>query len=289
MRSLPPADAVPYHRGMRNVPILAVLVGLSLSGCGLATYEQRLEQTADYFEYHQMLNDNLASAPWSGQLAVEGVNVPLGVSMRIPLGYSRLPGPQPITDPNDENVVIGFGPETRHPLHLGIQLPGIVDAWEKQMPSGNVRLYVLGNYDLLLQQAADAGSVDPTLYFEHLNLILQQGFGVGFIADGVGSPTDDNRFYSARFPAVEQYQPIKDFNAINIAPPQPIEGIEWRAQLYEVYEANTGPVRVAILCIFPAEERANVVDVVELALETLTVGNQAPQRPDAQGGGGGGF
>lgn len=294
MRWLPPARVVPYHRSMRTFLTCSLVTLTTLSGCGLATYEQRLEQTAEYFEYHQMLNDRLASSAWSGQLPVvdnagQVQLVPVGASMRIPLGFTKLTGPEPILNPSDQNLVVGFA-ETRQPsyLHEQFQLPGIVDAWEMRTNAGIVRLYALGNYEYLLQQAG-GDSVDPTLYFEDLRLRLQQGFGVGFVADGAGSPTDVNRFYSARFPAVEKFQVIKDFNVINIAPAQPFEGIEYAAQLYEVYEADTDPVRFAILCIFPAEERANVVDPLELALETLTVSNQPPQRPDERGSGGGGF
>ncbi len=259
------------------------------AGCGLAKYEQRLDQTAEYFEYQNMLNASLASPAWTGSVLFDGKSVPVGMSMRIPKmpqAFTKMPGPQPILDEN-ENLV-AYTEETRQPSRLGIQLPGIVEAWEMERPSGNVRLYVLGNYDLLLQQAAEAGAVDPTLYFEQLEYALQQGLQVGFVKE-TGSPADDNRIYTASFPATERFQLVKNFNVYNIAPPQPIEGIEWRAQLYEVYEGDTGPVRVAILCIFPAAELSTIVGPLELALETLSVSDQAPKKPDDTGASGGSF
>jgi hypothetical protein len=268
---------------------MAVLLALLGGGCGLAKYEQRLAQTAEYFEYHNNLNQHLQSPAWTASVYWEGQSVPVGLSMRIPKDFVKLAAPQPLFDENQNFV--GYTEETRQPYLLTVPLEGIVDAWEIQKESGLVRLYVLGNYDKLLLQAADAGAVDPTLYFDDLELRLQQGFQVSFVDDGGGSPTEDNRQYSESFPSgtSQRFQIVKNFNVFNIAPLQPIEGVEWRAQLYEVYEEDTGPVRAAILCIFPAEERGSIVEPLELALETLSVSNQAPNRPDETGTDGGTF
>jgi hypothetical protein len=274
------------------------------AGCGYGTYEERLKQTSDYFAYHELLNKNLTAQPWSGSIVAEGdfvevgvpplVSVPVGVTMRVPIGFSELQGArQAIADANNPEIFTGYTEETRHPTYLGtqFQLPGIVEAWEKRVDSGLIRLYFLGNYEMLLKQKTDADSVDPTSYYLNLEDALSQGLGVGLVKDanGSGAPSDMNVFYAASYPNVpgrERFQSVKDYDVVNIAPPL-IEGIEYRAQLYEVYKSEDVPVKAALLCIYPAVEHSNIIEQLELALETLSVGDQAPSLPGESDSGGG--
>ena len=86
----------------RNPAWPVVLIGLcgaiAALGCGLATYEERLKETSDYFAYHQMLNENLSKQVWSGSILAQVINqeqvggeaqwvpVQVGITMRVPLG-----------------------------------------------------------------------------------------------------------------------------------------------------------------------------------------------------------
>lgn len=56
-----------------------------LTGCGSETYERRLAETVQYFEYLEDVNDALESQVWNEA----------GVSLRVPNGFVLLPPPDP--------------------------------------------------------------------------------------------------------------------------------------------------------------------------------------------------
>lgn len=297
---------------MRN-RLLIALPAIWCVGCGLAKYEERLQETADYFAYHKLLNDNLTKQPWSGSILAQKLNadqgsgealyapVQLGVTMRIPLGFNMIPGPQAIPDESttdNPDDILGYTPEVRQPDFISpdFLLPGIIECWEmpSQSGEGRVRLYVLGNHERYLDAEGDEQAPDPMAFYEHLEFYVGQGLRLqsGLVSDPPGSPTDNNILYRQRFPNApgrERFQLVKDFNVFNIVPQDQIEGVVWRAQLYEVFSGDDAPIQVAVLCIFPESDYGNVVETLELALETLTVSNQPPSRPDDSGSSGGGI
>src|SRR5262245_60501591 len=79
-------------------------------GCGTATYEERLDQTRKLFEYHNTLNQNL-QAKWERN--------DLGISMRVPRGYTLLP-PPPIPKQLEDGTV-EVVEDSRQPAFLGVE------------------------------------------------------------------------------------------------------------------------------------------------------------------------
>lgn len=102
-----------YQSGSREAifRILFCCGLLCAVGCGAETYEQRLQETVKHYEYLERLNAAVSKTEFDDQ----------GISFRIPLGFTEVPGKmvpveeaaEPTTDDFDlPNEVTGFGDET---------------------------------------------------------------------------------------------------------------------------------------------------------------------------------
>lgn len=259
--------------------LLTIAVLLPVWGCGVETYERRLAETNEYFQYVNKLDTALAGSYWE-----DGA---YGIKFRPPKGFALMaPPPLPVEGeppPADE----------RQPLYLGTELPGLIAAFRSDLPTSEGQavgfLYVLGNHERILIRAANDGvGDDPATYLDDLELLLANTLGVT-ISSGRGDR--DNEKFDATIPVERKYAIPKDFTAVSILPPQPIQAggqqIQLRLQLYEYpsgAQRGTMPIQVALLLVYPTTVRVDPVAGLKLALETLTVSDLAPrlERPDQQ-------
>jgi hypothetical protein len=263
------------------LPSLIVL--LPAWGCGVETYERRLAETNEYFQYINKLDTALAGSYWE--------DATYGIKFRPPKEFVLMaPPPAPVEGEPPP-------PDERQPLYLGTELPGLIAAFRGDLPASDGQavgfLYVLGNHERILIRAANDGvGDDPATYLDDLELLLANTLGVT-ITPGRGDR--DNEKFDVTIPMERKYAVPKEFTALTLLPPQPIQAggqeIQLRLQLYEYPSArqrSTVPIQVALLMVYPTTVRADPVASLKLALETLTVSDQAPrlERPGQQETGG---
>ncbi len=252
-----------------------LLTGLTLVlvfGCGSEQYEARLTETNLFFEYRQSLDRVLQSGNWT---------VPQhGLSMRIPKGFDFKPGPRP--PKGDEPAA----EDTRHPTFLGLQLPGLMGAWQGDFPSdgGNrpVFLFVCSNHQTYLNAVKSPEGPDPALFLTDLENLLSTTMQVS-LPPGEVAQVGNNIRYAETCPRDGKYALQKKFTGITFVPPGVLpqlsdSGVEIKAQLYSHYN---GPIQVAVLAIYPAGIRDRIEDKLLKSLETFSVSNQLPK---VQGG-----
>ncbi|REJ89252.1 MAG: hypothetical protein DWQ34_20150 [Planctomycetota bacterium] len=254
------------------------LLVLSASGCGLATYEQRLSEADEYFGYLNKLDAHLADSPW---VADNGY----GIEMRVPRGFAldtqQLPQPEGVEDA--EPVIV-----PTPPTYLGVQdMEGLIAAWTASLPTAgggaaDAYLYVLGNHERFLIRAANDGEgADPAEFLNDLDFQLQELFQVTLPEGESDDAGADNVRYLESIPRVEKYAVPKEFRGVSFLPaPESSAGsLGMRAHLFT---HESGPVQVAFLLIYPANVSTDPVESLTLALETLSVSDEPPQlqRPE---------
>lgn len=241
---------------------LLLLAGLGAcfsSGCGSAAYEDRLEESKNYFAYVQKLNANLSS-PWSER----PVN-----AYRVPRDFRPIPGPAP------DAVEGGYDP--RQPDYMSVQLPGLLGAWQSQASVGSDEgsesvlsyLYVLSNYDYFTLTDTEERRAAATFNDDLISLVAQ----------GMGVPRpEESTWNELRVPIGDVYVETKTFDEVPIKTNESLIGLPTQASLY-LYQ--TGDIQVAILFITPHGPDA---DSINLSLETLEVSSQTPQGSAGRGG-----
>ena len=240
-------------------------VGLLLVfGCGSDLYESRLKETNAFFEYRQSLDRVLQSGNWT---------TPTTISMRIPKGFNLLPAPLPAKEGEP------IPEDARQPLYLGLQLPGLVGAWQGEFPcdDGNrpVFLYVCSNHQSYLDLIAAPEGPDPALFLTELENALSTTMQVT-LPPGEVAQVGNNIRYAETCPRDGKYALQKKFTGITFVPPGvlPQVGVEIKAQMYGHYNGN---IHVAVLAIYPASIRERLEDKLLTALETFSVSNQVPK------------
>jgi len=281
-RSIARQFAVPLRRGGENflsrLVVATCLCVLFSSGCGRAKYEERLKRTAEFHVYLNSMNSNL-STPWIRQ--------DLGMAFRPPLPFQQpLPGPEVFKDQLGEEKL---GPDPRQSTPLGIELPGLVEAWSGRFDTAGeepeVWMYLLSNYDRMIEELDGGPPSDEFLV--DLERELMGVFQVT-IPDGETSQVRENTRYRAQFPPSNSpsaaYSTPKDYSVIPFLPPGPVQDQELQGWLYE---RRVGKTQAALLIVLPKNPPGLFRQRVEMALSTWTVDNVAPKRknPNAPGGG----
>jgi len=250
---------------MLHPRIMMACVGLLLIfGCGSDVYESRLKETNAFFEYRQSLDRVLQSGNWTS---------PTSISMRIPKGLNLLPAPPPAKEGEP------IPDDTRQPLYLGLQLPGLVGAWQGEFAcdDGNrpVFLYVCSNHQWYQDLVKNPEGPDPALFLTELENALSSTMQVA-LPPGEVAQVGNNVRYAETCPRDGKYALQRKFTGITFVPPAvlPQVGVEIKAQMYGHYN---GPIHVAILAIYPASIRERLELKLLTALETFSVSNQVPK------------
>ncbi|MCA8999253.1 MAG: hypothetical protein KDA80_19830 [Planctomycetaceae bacterium] len=259
--------------------LLALALTMSLSGCGLAEYEERLQRSTQLYNYLATLDGALAQNPWK--------RGDVGMAMRVPQPFNQpLAGPEVLTD-DDGNQF--YGPDPRQPDYMPLGLPGIVEAWQAEFPtdsgeSANAYLYVLSNFDRFL--TAQDGGPDPMEFLTDVEISLANAFGVAFPEGEAQQALDNHRFrefHPARNHDHAQFTVPKDYLALRVVPAEPIGDIPYEAV---AYERTSGDIQTVVLLVTPGPTSAQFRQRVDLALQTLEVSGQAPRTGGGEPSGG---
>jgi hypothetical protein len=241
---------------------LAVLSGWA-SGCGQSTYAERVNRTAKVLAYHNRLDQNL-QADWA--------RGDWGVSMRPPVRFRLMPAPPP--PKTTEEGVTEVIPDGRQPSYLGVELPGLVAAWE--IPQ-EAFLYICSNHQRFIDSQGAASSGDPEAFFNDLEAILQQGFEVTLEADPARGPAELHRKFAERIPPSDEFAPPNNFQSLRIEKPT---DPKFSAN---VWELTSGKIQLAVILVYSPTHPGNFENNVRIALETLRVDPTVPRAAAAPG------
>ena len=257
-----------------NPNLLLVLMASLLTGCGVATYEERLKASSDFYEYMNTMEANLTSPIWE--------RADLGMKWRVPMPFrAAMPRPQLLQD-EDGNTFPGE--ETRQPEVLGIELPGIVEAWQTQLPGEtgeqvDSRIYVLTNHSRF-KLVDGALAEEPMEFLNDLEALLGTTFNV-VIPEGEANSPGDNVRYGVSHPAPgsphSKYIDPKNYSVIHFTSDEPVNGHQVQAVLYEHL---AGDIQTAILIIGPKSFSSQFRQRVDLSLQTFSVQPQLSSQID---------
>ncbi len=249
---------------------LAVLALVSALGCGAQTYEQRLAETARYFEYRERVDTALDSRPWQSS----------GIELRPPKGFSELPAPAE------------GEPDQRQPEFISKPLPGLLGAWKTELqvdipnsdtPTKPAWMFACSNHRLWLDRETNINIV-PSAYHADLNDVLADNFG--FKRSNATAPW---KFVEERVPKGVPYVPYKSFDYIvldhNI---DQLGGV-----LYDIilYRYIVKEIQLAIIVVAPQalDRRERLHDKMLLLMEQLSMSGEVPksaQKKKVTSGGG---
>ncbi|WP_339732555.1 hypothetical protein [uncultured Gimesia sp.] len=243
-------------RGYGSLLLTAVLL---LNGCGTETYEQRLNETTQFFAYQDVRNQALSNT-WSSP----------SVSMRVPIEFKQISAPPaaPAAASDNSEATIPEPDSTidpRQPDYVDLILPGLEGAWRVEVPvdleneivDRPAYLYVLSNNSLLKEKNMD----EALIFFEDVNNQIASTFNQ-FI--------NNEEFKTERFPQGKGYIEPKSFNVGLLEPEMPIDGVPYEFQIYQV---ERGDNQVVILLVIPKNMtgRSNIKEHLDFSLETVDI------------------
>lgn len=243
------------------------------AGCGVQAYEERLNNANEMFAYQSHLDRILTKTAWGDPYG-------FGVTMRLPKGFTQIPAPAlPAEGAESAEPIV----DDRQPTYLGItDLDGLLGAWKAAMPAVDnsqsfVFLYVVSNHQRMLTLSPGEKGLPPGEFLQDLESLLELQLGVTL--ENGNSLAADNVRVQESIPRDEKFVRRKEFTSTRLVPS---EGALQQLGLPElevyVYEHLTGSVQVAVLLVVPRAIRENPDANLRVALETLTVSDQAPPR-----------
>jgi hypothetical protein len=248
--------------------LLAGIAGtlLMVAGCGSDTYEYRLKQTRDYFEYLEKVNAALGPRYTP---SVEGVEIRVPkpfVLLEVPAPPAEgQPTPPPVA-PSDDPIRLGY--------HPNVKLEGVIATWKatvrtetsgSEWGEGFAYLHLLSNLARWEAKQSDV-DIDPIRYFPDLINVLANAYNVRTETADEPWPWDTIRGYSP-------YVGKKKFESLPIPPEdQPINAVFYRLDVKDV--------QVGLLLIYPRniDPSLHLEDRMKYTLEWLKVPSQPPQK-----------
>lgn len=224
-------------RGTVRILLLSPVLIL-LPGCGAETYEQRLQETAQYFAYVDSRNQAL-SGSWTSPT----------ITMRVPIEFRQMEDPKvsSVEPSADESESPAPEPvptiDPRQPDYADLVLPGLEGAWRAEVPvdleneatERPAYLYVLSNQSLLKEK-----QTEQALNF--FNIVNNQ---IATTFDQFLNPDD---FKSERYPDGKGYSNPKSFTVGTFEPETPIDGVPYQ---FQIYLTESGNRQVVILLVIP--------------------------------------
>lgn len=270
----------PSHRivSMKRRAFLAGLSGSSwlALGCGADLYNERLQQTKDYFEYLERVNQALGPK----QTPFEGIEI------RVPKPFEQLLLPPPPAEGEPEPPE---PPPTEDPRRLGyhpnIRPEGLLATWKatvsvdapgRSAANAAAYLHLFSNLPRWVEKQTNA-DIDPLTYFSDLTNVLANAYRVQADSSDAPWPWDQVRGFSP-------YVPKKRVDSIVIPPEdEPITAV--------LYRFDVKDIQIGLLLIYPRaiDTRLKLEERMRHTLETLKVPNQPPQKKDSKPAGVGGF
>jgi hypothetical protein len=248
------------------VPLLAVLV----LGCGSQSYEARLQETNRYFKYREKLDKALEKRAFDQ----------LGVVLRIPKGFTEIPGPSAEDDADHD---------PRQPTFFRNDLPGLIAAWQKnavpvQEDDESVTdrpawIFLCTNHQRWIDRTSDAKVAPEELQPDVAATLARELRSYGEDSVATWEYADE------RVPRQSQkaYVPRKDYSWIMLDDTIRIDGepVEMEVML-NLY--SNGPMQLALICVTPKNlgRRDLFYGPIKLSMETLQMTGEAP-RPQSDG------
>lgn len=240
---------------------------LLMASCGTEQYEARLKETNAFFEYRQSLDKVLQSGAWVG---------PNTITMRIPHGFRPL-SPPPAPKEGEPPQA-----DLRQPSYMGLELPGLVAAWQGDFPcdAGNLPafLYVCSNHHMFNASPTEGEKPpEPELFLTEFENLLSTAMQVQ-LPPGESPQVGDNVRYREVCPREPKYALSKHFTGITFVPPGVLTQVGMQIPIKGQYYGHyNGKIHVAVLAIYPASIRERMEDKLRTALETFSVSGAVPQ------------
>ena len=263
------SDRFPVHS-------LCILLAGFVCGCGSQTYQERLNASREYFEYRREVDSILELRWWQAG--------DFGLEFRVPKGFVEIPGPETEEDP-----------DIRQPDFLPRPLPGLVGAWEAQVPveiedSDTTELrawiFICTNHADHLKRYDDP-LIEPEKFTDGCvgNIAFNLRYDVP--TEEMPWPYDD-----VRTPSGKPYVPRKNYVAITLQTPLEIDGSGEIDMNLMLNQYSAGPVQLNLIAVYPVdiESSYRIERRIRLAMETLRLSEEVPRPPRAgapQSSGGG--
>jgi len=255
-----------------SLTILTVLAAGSSAGCGTQVYEQRLQETARYYEYRQRVDDALEKVVWKQ----------FGVEFRTPKGFRKIPGPTEEA-PHD----------MRQPPFINRDLPGLLGAWQGQvridvpgLEADSLRAFVFicTNHGRFLE--LDDENPPGELRNDVAEVL---GPALGFDPPSVTPWT----FEEVRAPRGTAYVPRKTYDWILLdRVTRNIDDQEIEMD-FRLYRFEVGEIQLVMISAIPQEDlldpRERIYTKLEIAMETVQMTGDIPRKLGAVHSSGGGF
>lgn len=243
----------------------ALILLLSCLGCGSEQYEQRLAETAHWFEF-QDRQDQLLAKPWTGP----------GIKFRVPKVLTSYPLPPPAEIQDAEGNMIPnpeYQGDFRQPAFMNVALPGLVGAWHGEVETRTAEgskqlpcyLYLCSNWEIWLEDAP----VEKATTFHQT------------AADAVTGPLgiflQENDWDNEKYPRGKGYVVPKNFTFTS-----KISEGKFSDEPYaiSIYLHQMQDIRVAVVLVVPqnADQRTRFEEAWDLSLQTLEVSGETPRR-----------
>lgn len=254
---------------------------LSAVGCFEKTYADRMAVTVKLYEHVDLLNRNLNSE-WTEA----------GFKLRTPLGFDFIPKPvPPPRDPNKPAPLPGTEEpldDPRQPGYLGIKLPGMIAAWQKDVsvdePQATITrkayIYLLSNTSLFGVPPDQPGRIDPLKFQEHAVNVLAGDLGIQFKEDDWRRET---------FPPEFKLVPKVTYDTVVFLPDRLFEETKMS---FRIFITSQKDIQAMLLLVYPdtTSSSERLSERIPLCLETLQIPagglTTGPAAPGTGGGGG---
>lgn len=249
----------------RRTLLTGLAASLFAAGCGVDTYQSRLEQTRLFFDYMEKVNQALGArtTPFDG---VE-VRVPKPFVPIIPPPENKskdAPAEPPPLDPKDDPSRLGY--------HPNVKLEGVLASWRATVAldgqgasEGLAYLHLVSNLPRHVDKQSN-NDIEPHNYRRDLINVLSAAYNVQTESTDAPWPWEIMQKFS-------EYVGKKKVDSIAIPPEdQPINAI--------LYWINQRDVEVGLLLIFPraTDPRLRLEEKMKHTLETLKFPTQPPQK-----------
>lgn len=248
--------------GTWTLRLLGLVWLLSAVGCFEKTYADRMAVTVKFYDHLDLLNRNLG-ADW----------VEAGFKLRVPRGFDFVPKPvPPPPDPDDPQpmpVKEEDLDDTRQPGYLGIKLPGLVAAWEKNVAvdetggatTRKAYIYLLSNASLFSVAPDIPGRIDPLKF---------HGYAVNLLAGDLGVEFKEGDWRREDFPAGFNLVQKVTCDSLVFLPERLFEESKMS---FKVFITSQGDMQSLVLFVYPdstsASEKLN--ERINLCMETLRI------------------
>ncbi len=257
----------------RRVWAVAVVSVLSLAGvvgCGYETYELRLKQSKDYYNYLEKVEANLGPKWGDGRGILE---------LRVPKQFVPIPPPQPIKREDGELEMPAVDP--RQPDYVNLIFPELLGAWEASVEvsladggreTRKAYIYAVSNYWTLISETPG----DALLFTKSLTELI------GAALEQPPKETPETEMH----PKPGTYLASASYNVFRFASKPITQQVQDRRSsvnyTFEVYERVNGDIQCPLIVVLPEgiDPREKINERIPMMLEYVNP-TKTPPRPGA--------